>query len=138
MSTLTTLWNHGLYRSIRQKHHTLLLISEIHVMFSGLILLSRYNFYFFQKNSFPIPKKGTPKECSKYRTIAFISHAGKVMFKILQAELQQYVNWEIPEVQDGLRKDRGTRDQIAKVHCIIEKTREFQKYIYFCFIDCTK
>ena len=74
----------------------------------------------------------------KVRTIAFISRAGKVILKILQAGLQQYVNWEIPGVQDRFRKGRGTRDQIANIHCIIEKTRKFQKYIYFCFIDYTK
>ena len=75
------------------------------------------------------------KECSNYRTIALISHTSKVMLKILQARLQQYVNCEIPDVQAGFRKVRGTRDQIANIHWIIEKAREFQKNIYFCFID---
>ena len=75
----------------------------------------------------PIPKKGNAKECSNYRTIALISHASKVMLKILQARLQQYVNCELPDVQSGLRKGRGTRDQIANIHWIIEKAREFQK-----------
>ena len=84
------------------------------------------------------PKKGNAKECSNYRTIALISHAGKVMLKILQARLQQYVNHEFPDVQAGFRKDRGTRDQIAKNRWIIEKAREFQKNIYFCFLDCAK
>ena len=84
----------------------------------------------------PIPKKG--KECSNYRTIALISHASKVMLKILQARLQQYVNCELPDVQAGFRKDRGTRDKIANIHWIIEKTREFQKNIYFWFIDYAK
>ena len=83
-----------------------------------------------------IPKKGNAKECSNYRTIALISHAGKVILKILQARLQQYVNREIPDVQAGFRKGRGTRDQIANIHWIMEEAREFQKNIYFCFIDC--
>uniref|UniRef100_A0A4W2GBS2 RNA-directed DNA polymerase n=1 Tax=Bos indicus x Bos taurus TaxID=30522 RepID=A0A4W2GBS2_BOBOX len=86
----------------------------------------------------PIPKKGNAKECSNYRTIALISHASKVMLKILQARLQQYVNHELPDVQAGFRKGRGTRDQIANTRWIIEKAREFQKNIYFCFIDCAK
>ena len=86
----------------------------------------------------PIPKKGNAKECSDYHTIALISHGSKVMLKILQARLQQYVNHEIPDVQAGLRKGRGTREQIANIHCIIEKAREFQKHIYFCFIDYAK
>ena len=85
-----------------------------------------------------IPKKGNAKECSNYRTIALISHASKVMLKILQARLQQYVNWEIPDVQAGLRKGRGTRDQIANIRWIIDKAREYQKNTYFCFIDYAK
>ena len=83
-----------------------------------------------------IPKKGNAKECSNYRTIAFISHASIVMLKILQARLQQNVNHELPDVQPGFRKGRGTRDQIANICWIIEKAREFQKNIYFCFNDC--
>ena len=75
------------------------------------------------------------KECSNYRTITLISHASKVMLKILQAKLQQYVNCEVPDVQAGFRKGRRTRDQIANIHWIMEKAREFQKNIYFCFID---
>ena len=86
----------------------------------------------------PIPKKGNPKECSNYCTIALISHTGKVMLKILQARLQQYTNRELPDVQAGFRKDRGTRDQIANIRWIIKKGREFQKNIYFCFIDYTR
>ena len=86
----------------------------------------------------PIPKKGNAKECSNYHTIALISHASKVMLKILQARLQQYVNHELPDVQDWFRKDKGTRDQIAKIHWIIEKAGDFQKNIYFCFIDYAK
>ena len=84
----------------------------------------------------PIPKKGNAKECSNYRTIALISHASKVIFKIPQARLQQYVNWKFPGVQTGLRKGRGTRDQITNFCWIIEKARKFQKNI--CFIDYAK
>ena len=78
------------------------------------------------------------KECSNYHTIALISHTSKVMLKILQARLQQYMNRELPHVQAGFRKGRGTRDQIANIHWIIEKATEFQKNIYFCFIDYAK
>ena len=85
----------------------------------------------------PISKKDNAKECSNYCTIAFISHAGKVMLKILQARLQQYVN-RVQHVQAGFRKGRGTRDQIANIHWIIDKAREFQKNIYFCFMDYAK
>ena len=84
------------------------------------------------------PKEGQCQECSNYCTLALISHASKVMLKILQARLQQYVNCELPDVQAGFRKGRGTRDQIANIHWIIEKGREFQKNIYFCFIDYAK
>ena len=87
---------------------------------------------------FPIPKKGNAKECSNYCTIVLISFASKVMLKILQARLQQYVNCELPNVQAGFRKGRGIRDQIANICWIIEKAREFQKNIYFCFIDYAK
>ena len=86
----------------------------------------------------PIPKKGNAKECSNYRTIALISHASKVMLKILQVRLQQYMNCELPDVQAGFRKGRRTRDQNASIHWIIKKGREFQKNIYFCFIDYAK
>ena len=81
----------------------------------------------------PIPKKGNPKECSNYHTFALISHTSKVMLKILQARLQQYVNCELLDVKVGFRKGRGARDQIANIRWIIEKAREFQKNIYFCF-----
>ena len=84
------------------------------------------------------PKKGNAKECSNYCTIALISHASKVMLKIPQARLQQYVNRELPVVQAGFRKVTGIRYQIAKIHWIIKKARQFQKNIYFCFIDDTK
>ena len=85
-----------------------------------------------------MPKKGNAKECSSYCTVAPISQASKVMLKILQASLQQYMNHELPDVQAGFRKGRGTRDQIANKHWIIEKTKEFQKNITFCFTDCAK
>ena len=88
--------------------------------------------------SFQSPKKGSAKECSDYHAIAFISHASKVTLKILQARLQQYVNCELPDVQAVFRKGWGTREQIANTHWIIEKAREFQKNIYFCFIDYAK
>ena len=92
------------------------------------------------KRSFFIPtsKKGNAKECSNYHTIAFISHAIKVMLKNLQVRLQQYVNQELPEVQAGFTKGRGTRGQIANIHWIIKKARKFQKNTYFCFIDYAK
>ena len=83
----------------------------------------------------PIPKKGTAKECSNYRTIALISHASKVMLKIFQARLQQYVNRELPDVQAGFRKGRGTRDQIANIAGSSKKQENSRKNIYFCFID---
>ena len=86
----------------------------------------------------PIPKKSNAKECSKYHTIALISHASKVMLKILQVRLQQYVNYELPDVPAGFRKGRGIRDQIADIRWVIKKARQFQKNIYFCFSDHTK
>ena len=82
----------------------------------------------------PIPKKGNAKECSNYHTVALISHVSKVMLKTLQAMLQQYITHELPDVQTGFRKGRGTRDQIANICWIIEKPRAFQK-IYFCIIE---
>ena len=85
-----------------------------------------------------IPKKGIAKECSNYHTTALISHASKVMLKILPARLQQYMNCELPDVQARFRKGRGTRDQIANICWNIEKARELQKNIYFCFIDYAK
>ena len=86
----------------------------------------------------PIPKKSNVKECSNYHTIVLISHDSKVMLKILQARLQQYLNCESPDVQAGFRKGRGTRDQIANISWIIKKAREFQKNIYSCCIDYAK
>ena len=86
----------------------------------------------------PLPKKGNAKECSNYRTIALISHTGKLMLKILQARLQWYVKRELSDVQAGFRKGRGNRDQIANIRWISKKARDFQKNIYFCFIDYAK
>ena len=86
----------------------------------------------------PIPKKGNAKECSNYCTIVLISHASKVMLKIFQARLQQYMNCELPDGEAGFSKGKGNRDQIANIHWIIEKTREIQRNIYFCFIDYAK
>ena len=91
-----------------------------------------------EKVSFHSNATGNAKECSIYHTIALISHASKVMLKILQARLQQYMNRELPDVQAGFRKDRRTRDQMANTRWILEKAREFQKNIYFCFIDYAK
>ena len=85
--------------------------------------------------SFQVPKKGSAKEWSNYCTIALISHTSKVMLKIPPARLQQYVNHELPDVQAGFGKGRGTRDKIANIHWIIERTRDFQKNIYFFFVD---
>ena len=86
----------------------------------------------------PIPKKGNAKECSNYHTIALTSHASKVMLKVLQARLQEYMNHVLPDIQVRFRKGRGSRDQIANICWIIEKARGFQKNIYFCFIDYDK
>ena len=86
----------------------------------------------------PIPKKGNAKECSNYHTTALISHASRVLLKILQERLQQYVYQELTDVQPGFRKGRGARDQIANIRWIIKKSREFQKNTYFCFIDYIK
>ena len=86
----------------------------------------------------PIPEKSNAKECSNYHTVALISHASKVMFKIFQARLQRYVNRELADIRTGFGKGRGTRDQIANIRWIIEKAREFQKNIYFCFVDYAK
>ena len=86
----------------------------------------------------PIPKNGNAKKCSNYHTVALISHASKVMLKTLQEKLQQYINHELPDVQAGFRKGTGTRDQIANILWVIRKAKEFQKNIYFCFIDYAK
>ena len=86
----------------------------------------------------PIPKKGNAKECSNYCTTTVISHTSKVMLKIFQVRFPQHLNRELPDVQSGFRKGRGTRDQIANIHWITENAREFQKNTYFCFIDYTR
>ena len=86
----------------------------------------------------PIPKKDNAKECSNYSTVALISHASKVMLKILQVRLQQYMNQELPDVQAGFRKGRGSRDQVANIRWIMQKAKGFQENIYFCFIDYAK
>ena len=91
-----------------------------------------------QWNAFPFQKKGNAKECSNSCIITFISHASKAILKILQARLQQYMNWELQDVQAGFRKGRGTRDKIVNIHWIMEKAKEFQENIYFCFTDYTK
>ena len=107
-----------------------LILSHCHKRYSYNTLNS---FIFFS-----LPKKGNAKGCSNYHTIVLISHPSKVMLKILQAGLQQYANWELLDVPTGFRKGRGTRDQIANIHRIIEKAREFQKNVYFCFTDYAK
>ena len=86
----------------------------------------------------PVPKKGSAKECSNYWTIAPSSYASEVMLRILQVRFQQQMNQELPDVQAGFRKGRGTRDQVTSIHWITEKAKEFQKNIYFCFIDYAK
>ena len=100
--------------------------------------MKKFNQHIFIQIYIDTNKISNAKECSNYHTIALISHASKVMLKILQARLQQYVNHELPNVQAGFRKGRGTRDQIANIRWITEKAREFQKNIYFCFIDYAK
>ena len=111
-------------------------VEELTAVISQLIMLWSSSKYICLSVFIPIPKKDNTKECSNYCTIALISHASKVMLKILQARLQQYVNCEIPYIQAGFRKGRGTRDQIANICWIIEKAREFQKNIYFCYWLC--
>ena len=102
-------------------------------------LLYWLNYHCWKRSVFiPVPKKDKAKEHSNYRTIVLISHSSKVMLKIVQARLQQYVNWELPDVQAGFRNGRGTRDQIANTRWIIEKASEFQKNIYFCLINYAK
>ena len=100
---------------------------------SGSNYVSWSAYRFLRRQCKGIPKKGNVKECSNYGPTAFISHASKVMLKIHHASLQQYVNWELPDIQAVFRKGRGTRDQIANIRWVIEKAREFQKNIYLCF-----
>ena len=111
-------------------------VEELTAVISQLIMLWSSSKYICLSVFIPIPKKDNAKECSNYRTITLISHASKVMLKILQARLQQYVNCERPDIQAGFRKGRGTRDQIANIRWIMEKAREFQKNIYFCYWLC--
>ena len=103
-----------------------------------LALIQGYCYHLSKFHIYALVKKGNAKECSNYCTIALISHASKVMLKIFEARLQQYMNRELLDVQAGYRKGRGTRDQIANIRWIIEKAKEFQKNIYFCFIDYAK
>ena len=104
----------------------------------GKVMSVLFNMLSYWSVFIPIPKKGNAKERSNYCTIALISHASKVMLKILQARLQQYMNHELPDVQADFRKGKGTRDQIANICWVTEEAREFKKNIYFCFIDYAK
>ena len=113
-------------------------VKELHSTFQQILKTQQWLQDWKMSVFIPIPKKGNFKECSNYCTMAFTSHASKTMFKILQTRLQQYVNHEIPQVQAGFRKCRGTRDQIPNTCWIIEKARKFQENIYFCFIDYAK
>ena len=113
-------------------------VKVLHSICQKIWKIQQWPQYWKRSVFIPIPKKGNPKECSNYYTIPFISLASKVMLKILQARLQQYVNHELPDVQSGFRKGRGTRDQITNICWITEKTRYFRKNIYFCFIDYVK
>ena len=121
-----------------QKHH----YTSIGLDFTIALSLKMHEMWHGAKYGIPpkthILKKDDAKECSNYHTTVLISHASKIMPKILQARLQEYMNWELPDVEAGFRKGRGTRDQIANICWIMEKTREFQKNIYFCFIDYAK
>ena len=113
-------------------------VKELHSICQQIWKIQQWPWDWKRSVFIPMPKKGNAKECSNFHTISLISHASKVMLKVLQARLQQYMNHEIPDVQAGFRKGRGTRDQIANIGLIIEKAREFQKNIYFVFIDYTK
>ena len=113
----------------------LFLSSTISIVSHNISILTVHQLYLKVGN---IDKKGNAKESSNYRTTALTSHASKVMLKILQARLQQFMNCELPDVQAGFRKGRGTRDKIANICWVIEKARAFQKNIYFCFIDYAK
>ena len=113
-------------------------VKVLHSICQEICKIQQWLQYWKSSVFIPIPKKGNAKECSNYHIIAVISHASKVMVKILQARLQKYMSHELPDVQDRFRKGRGTRDQIANIRWTIEKAREFQKNIYFCFIDHAK
>ena len=113
-------------------------VKVLHSMYQQIYKIQQWPQDWKRSVFIPIPKKGNAKECSNYCTIALISQTSKVMLKILQAKLQQFMNWELPDVQAGFRKGRGTRDQIANICWIIKTSREFQINIYFCFIDYGK
>ena len=113
-------------------------VKVLHSICQQIWKIQRWTQYWKSSVFIPIQKKGNANECSNYRTIALMSHASKVMLKILQARLQQHMNLELPDVQSGFRKGRITRDQIVNVQWIINKVREFQENIYFCFIDYAK
>ena len=113
-------------------------VKALHLIYQQILKTQQWPQDWKRSVFIPISKKGNDKECSNYHSVALVSHARKVRLKILQARLQQYVNHDLPDVQAGFRKGRGTRDQIANIRWIIEKAREFQKNIYFCFIDYTK
>ena len=114
------------------------ILEVLHSICQKIWKTQQWSQYWKRSVFIPIPKKGNAKKCSNYYTITLISHTSKVMLKILQARLQQYMNCELPDVQDEFRRGRGTRDQIANICWIIQKAREFQKNIYFCFIDYAK
>ena len=113
-------------------------VEVLHSICQQIWKTQQWSQYWKRSVFIPVPKKDNAKECSNYHTVALISYTSKVMLNILQARLQQYINRELPDVLAGFRKGRGTRDQIAKIHWIIEKPRGFQKNIYFCFIDYAK
>ena len=114
------------------------ILEVLHSICQKIWKTQQWSQYWKRSVFIPIPKKGNVKKYSNYYTITLISHTSKVMLKILQARLQQYVNCELPDVQAEFRRGRGTRDQIANICWIIQKAREFQKNIYFCFIDYAK
>ena len=113
-------------------------VKVLHLICQQIWKIQQWLQYWKRSVFIQVSKKGSAKECSHYCTVALISHASKVMLKILQAKLQQYMIHELPNVEAGFRKGRGTRDQIASIHWIIKKAQEFQKNIYFCFIDYAK
>ena len=115
-----------------------MLLKVLHSICQQIWKTQQWPQYWKRSVFIPVPQKGNAKECSNYCTTALISQASKVMLKILQARLQQYVNRELPDVQAGFRKGRGTSDQIANICWIIKKAREFQKNIYFCFLTMPK
>ena len=113
-------------------------VEVLHSICQQIWKTQQWSQYWKRSVFIPVPKKDNAKECSNYHTVALISYTSKVMLNILQARLQQYINRELPDVQAGFRKGRGTRNQIANICCIIEKARDFQENIYFCFTDYAK